>query len=232
MSIMITVICGEDTISSREYFTQQIAALKEKSFDVVYVTPQELEEKTKDEESAPTLFDTHQAYAVVGLNAYVKKYSSSKLPTQLANFEKKKNDHIIDWEDGVISRDIKLKVGTVKEFKVSENIFKLADALYPKNLSYASRTLSTLGLTQGTSFILFMIMRHIRRLLLVEGGARIVGLADWQRGRLRQQVGRWRREDLISFYRALIRLDISSKTGTNPLSPMKTLEAVFCYYLA
>ena len=119
----------------------------------------------------------------------------------------------------------------VKEFKPSQNIFKLLDSCYPGNLKTFLNTLQTLSESTEDIFIFIMLARHMRNILSVKLGEKIPKLASWQLGKLSNQARYWDEKNLINFYQGLHRIDVNSKTNGTPFSVKKSLDILACYYL-
>lgn len=142
-----------------------------------------------------------------------------------------KGIEVVDWEDQVSARELKITGAAVKEFKPAQNIFKLLDACYPSNLKTFLKILHEIPAKTEEGFVYIMLVRHIRNLLLAKSGAVNAKLASWQLAKMRQQAKLWQDEPLISFYDGLYRIDVSTKTGKNPYSLGKSLDILASYFL-
>lgn len=229
---MLFVICGEDNVSSRDYFLQLQKEYQEKGNDLKKVGAAELEIVLAESSAGPNLFGQQQIFLSENLNKVVSRKKGNKPFGLLELIGQNKQAILLDWEDGVSQRNLKIAaLGKVKEFKPSSNIFKLLDACYPSNLQAFVALLQTVCVPQNEMFIFIMLRRHIRNLLLVSSKVPIPGLQGWQRAKLQQQARFWQPEALISFYDRLISLDISLKTGKNAYSLKGSIELLACYYL-
>jgi DNA polymerase III delta subunit len=229
---MLYIICGEDNVSSRDYFLQLQSEYKEKGNDLKKIAPSDLNEVLMSSADTPNLFGQQQIFLAENLNKVVSRKKGNKPFELLEQISKNKQTILLDWEDGISQRELKISaLGKVKEFKPSASIFKLLDACYPSNLQTFIFLLRSVCTTQNEMFVYIMLRRHIRNLLLVSSKAQISTLQSWQVHKLQQQVKFWIPDALISFYERLISLDISLKTGKNAYSLKSSLELLACYYL-
>ena len=123
---MLIIICGEDTIASRNYFVDQQKLLKEKDFEIVNVDYHQVLELDETGASESSLFSTKRAYFTQSLNKKVFKKMSDRNEKKIKALISSKEIQVYDWEEETSSRDLKsIKGIIVKEFKPDKNIFKL-----------------------------------------------------------------------------------------------------------
>jgi len=229
---MLTIICGEDSITSRNYFVDQQKLLKEKDFEIVNVDYHQVLELDETGSSESSLFTTKRAYFTNSLNKKVFKKISERNEKKIKGLIASKEIQIFDWEEETSSRDLKsIKGIIIKEFKPSQNIFKLLDSCYPGNLKTFISTLSTVSESTEDIFIFIMLARHLRNILITKMGEKIPKLMSWQIGKLANQAKYWDEKNLINFYQGLHRIDVNSKTNGTPFSVKKSLDILACYYL-
>ena len=229
---MLTIICGEDSISSRKYYTDQQRVLKEKDFEIVNVDYHQVLELDETGSSESSLFASKRAYFTQSLNKKVFKKMSEKNEKKIKAIVDSKEIQVCDWEEETSARDLKtIKGAVVKEFKPSQTIFKLLDSCYPGNLQTFLATLQTLTESTEDIFIFIMLARHMRNILSAKMGEKIPKLASWQLGKLAGQAKYWDEKNLINFYQGLHRIDINSKTNGTSFSVKKSLDILACYYL-
>lgn len=229
---MLFIICGEDNVSSRDYFLQLQQEYKEKGSDLTRVVPTELGAVLVGSSAGPNLFGQQQIFVTENLNKTISRKKGDKALELLDRISKDKDLVLLDWEDGVGQRELKIATfGKVKEFRPSANIFKFLDSCYPSNLQSFISLLQSICTPQNEMFIYIMLRRHLRNLLLVSAKANIPSIQAWQAKKLQQQAKYWQPEALVSFYDRLISLDISLKTGKNAYSLRGSLELLGCYYL-
>ncbi|MEK7495476.1 MAG: hypothetical protein AAB788_02380 [Patescibacteria group bacterium] len=229
---MLTIICGEDSISSRNYFTDQQRLLKEKDFEIVNVDYHQVLDLDETGSSESSLFASKRAYFTQSLNKKVFKKMSERNEKKIKAIVESKAIQVYDWEEETSSRELKsIKGAVVKEFKPSQTIFKLLDSCYPGNLKTFLNTLQTLSESTEDIFIFIMLARHMRNILSVKLDEKIPKLASWQLGKLSNQAKYWNEKNLINFYQGLHRIDVNSKTNGTPFSVKKSLDILACYYL-
>lgn len=226
---MLTIICGEDTVASRAHLQEEIETYRKNNYEILPISPEQLAEIPQEHSESLSLFGLKKAYIVENLNKTLKRGTSDRL---LAILDTLKDTHLLIWEDGVSKRELKLqKVGSIKEFKAGENIFKLLDSCYPENLRSFVMMLDSLATPQNEMFLFIMLQRHVRNLVLISMDQPPASLQAWQVGKLRGQSSRWNKNSLIDFYNKLINLEIGLKTGNASYSLKKSIEMLSCYYL-
>lgn len=227
---MLTIICGEDEAASRSFLLELIEKYKKQDFELQRIAPSEIE-MINSSSSSPGLFSQKRILLVENLNKTIRK-KGDRIQTLLEELDKNKGIELLIWESGITQRDLKIKkIGKIKEFKPQNNIFKLLDACYPTNLRAFLLSLNEIADVQNEIFILTMLQRHIRTLLLIKSGSTPSTLQSWQLGKLKSQGGFWSSDKLIFFYDGLFKIDESLKSGKNPYGIKKSLDILACHYL-
>ena len=229
---MLTIICGEDSISSRDYLLFLKNSYRQKNWEIVDLDSSKIDEILKWQGESLTLFSRDQVFFTENLRTVVNKKSALKWQKTVEKIIKSKKYILIDYENEVPSRYLKLPPGIViKEFKPKETIFKLLDLCLPGNLKNFLQILDTLVKTIDENIIFYMLVKHIRNLLTIKAGQSIPKLQTWQIAKLKNQAKHWEEKELLNFYQGLHRIDISTKTSTNPFSLKKSLDILACYFL-
>ena len=229
---MLTIICGEDSVMSRKYFTDQQRLFKEKNFEVVNIDYHQVLDLDETGSSESSLFATKRVYFTQSLNKKVFKKMSDRNEKKIKAIIDSKEIQVFDWEEETSARDLKsIKGIIIKEFKPSQTIFKLLDSCFPGNLKTFLTTLQTLSESTEDIFVFIMLARHMRNILSIKVGEKIPKLASWQLGKLANQAKYWELENLINFYQGLHRIDVNSKINGTPFSVKKSLDILACYYL-
>jgi len=227
---MITVICGEDNIASRNYFHSLKQSFQKKDILVKELLAAEVFDIDKWMSSSLGLFNDKIVFFSEDLNKKVSKRNPSQYE-KITKIAEDKNIELIVWES-CMSRDIKIKtIALVKEFKPSKNIFKLLDCLIPGNKKSFLIILGELLNKDNEFFIFQMIVKHIKTLILTKEGVSQPKLQSWQLAKLKQQTGLWKMENLILFYQSLYKIEVGLKTSTSPFSVGKSLSLLACYFL-
>lgn len=233
---MLLIVCGEDNAASRAFFSSYIEEQKKKGAEIIFCNPSDLLELHKGTSQSLHLFSPLLIYVTEKLetagfrkSTKVKKDALFEAITTLAQ---DKNLQIVDWEEGKPSRELKLKdLAQIKEFKPSKSIFSFLDQCIPKNKIAFISTLTQLSQSQDEQFIFIMLHRHLRTLILTQTNNLPSKIPSWQRYKLKGQADKWTKESLLNFYEGLIKIEISTKSGTNPYGIKKSLEILACHYL-
>ncbi len=229
---MLTIICGEDSISSRNYFLEQEKLFAQKGYEIVNVDYRLVLELDENEASSASLFTQKRVYFTSNLNKKVFKKLNVKTEKKIKDIINSKKIQLFDWEEETSARDLKsIKGIVIKELKPSQTIFKLLDSCYPGNLKQFIFILKTISESTEDIFIFIMLARHMRNILITKMGEKLPKLMSWQIAKLSNQAKYWKRENLINFYQGLHRIDVNSKTNGTPFSIKKSLEILACYYL-
>ena len=236
---MLTVVCGEDTVTSRKYYQDLKEEYKNKNYEIRAITTSEIEELHKWLFDAPSLFANKPVFFIDGLLSYLKKYNPKSTIEQIMKIIQVSNNEIFTWESKLNSYDLKSKAGLkeliklakIKEFKPSENIFKLLDSFFPTNKSAFIRNLGAVSANIDENFIFIMLVRLVRNLILAKEQIIPSVMQKWQFVKIRSQAGFWQKEKLISLYEALLRIETRSKTNKSAFSITHSLDILACYYL-
>ena len=233
---MITIFCGEDTVSARGEYIKLIDEYKKKNIEIISLPPASVGDIQKGLADSLSLFTSQKIFCTEQLERYsFKKSSKAKKDAvyeALVSLSTDKAVQLIDFEEGKQGRQLKLKdLATVKEFKPSTTIFKLLDECYPKNKLVFIQSLRTVCETQDEMFLFVMLFRHVRNLVLALADASSAKLPPWQKYKIIGQAKKWEKQQLLNYYSGLIKIEISSKTSSNPYGLAKSLEILACHYL-
>ncbi len=227
---MITVVCGEDVISSRDYYNRLKQNSRDQGDEVKNIASSALPEISHWQGSAPTLFSNKTVFFTEYVNKKLGR-TTKELKETVEKIAKDTNTDLIVWEE-VSARELKLgKLVTVKEFKPTTSIFQLLDLCVPGKKTQFIETVKTLMGDMEATFIFLMLIRHMRKILLAKSGTYDKGTAPWQRGKLAAQAKAWEQTKLISFYDTLHRIDIGLKTGGSPYTLQQSLDILALYFL-
>lgn len=75
---MLTIICGEDSVESRRYLTDQQRLLKEKDFEIVNLDYHQVLDLDETGSSESSLFTSKRAYFTQSLNKKIFKKMSER----------------------------------------------------------------------------------------------------------------------------------------------------------
>lgn len=219
----IIVYCGNDIVSSRKAFLDQLQSLKERNFEVVRILGKDVKEEQLELLSSPaTLFGQKQCLAIEELLSGQKNKEREKVLMILSA----SSFPVFVWESKEFSKPEQTKFGkefVFKNFKLPEVLFKYLEKLSPgkisENLSLFHRALESVDPT----YIFIMLVRQIRLLILVaedEAGS----LPSWQVGKLCQQTQQFKKEKLYEIYKRLLEIDFQQKTSILPFSLSQSLD--------
>ncbi|MEX1052691.1 MAG: hypothetical protein WEC80_02485 [Patescibacteria group bacterium] len=226
---MITIVCGEDIVASRRFYSEKIDGFKKQGMEIINIDPMELKSLIHGY-AEKTLFGSTTVYTTQKLLKTFarKKKDLNEILEQLSD----KDLTLIVWEDGISKRDSGITANIlVKEFKPEKNIFKLLESCYPKNLKEFIYSLSEVRTKTNDFFVYLMLTRHIKKLLLYQHGIKPTNLASWQEAKLYDQQKYWSKDKLLDFYSKLILLDVLTKKGKTPYSVFSYIESLSVYYL-
>ncbi|MFH0773146.1 MAG: hypothetical protein V1922_02445 [bacterium] len=233
---VITIFCGEDTASARTAFTQAIKTYTSPQTDIISIQPSSILDIYKGIADNLNLFSTQKIFCIENLEKYsFKKSTKAKKDAvyeAILSLSSDKTITILDFEDGKPARQLKLKdLAKIHESKPSTSIFKLLDDCYPGNKQLFIESLKKVCETQEEMFIFVMLFRHVRQLVLAAHDGSSAKLPPWQKYKILGQTKKWETQSLINFYSGLIKIEISSKTSSNPYGICKSLEILACHYL-
>ncbi len=214
---MITLIHGDDIVSSRNYFYSEKAKLKN---PIVFDNNNFNLTDFLQSLSGKSLFAEGKNIFLDGI------FSSKKISTdQLDNifFEINKphspTDFLI-WEGSELGKTVlnQFPKATVKFFKLPQSVFSFLDGIKPNNPQNISLFHNALK-NSDESFLFSMIIRQFRLLIDVGGNNGSIDeskrLQTWQRQKLQRQSKMFGNEQLKRIYNKLYETDLNIKTGVH-----------------
>ena len=232
---MITIFCGEDSVAARTAFTQTIEKYKSAQSEIISVAPSLILDINKGLADNLSLFSSQKVFCVEELEKYSFKKSTKSRKDEvyeaLVSLAENKSVILLDFENGKQARQLKLKdLAKVVESKPATSIFKLLDDCFPGNKQTFIASLRTVCSTQDEMFVFVMLSRHVRLLVLAAHEVSSK-LPSWQKYKILGQAEKWGKQTLIDFYSGLIKIEISTKTSSNPYGIRKSIEILACHYL-
>jgi hypothetical protein len=223
---MITIIHGNDLVSSRDYFSKE----KGKSESPILINGDGLGfDQLFQASENKTFFENKVALAIE--NFFSKNKSNSiEFKKIIEYINSNKNLEIIFWESTEISKANQtiLKNSVVKGFSYPQVLFQFLDNLKPGNNEYLIKLIYELKKNMETELIFFMIVRQFRLMInQLEIGAKIEEtkrLQSWQTGKLSGQAKSFGKEKLVNLYQELFKIDLAQKTGKLPYSIDKSID--------
>lgn len=227
---MLTIICGEDTMASRQHFQKLKDQYKTEGYELCLIQKADPETLRIQTSETNSLFSEKRTFFSEHLVKFLKRSKSKEVLAQIQTIMK--SDIIwLDWEQYSAREITNPKGATIKEFKPSSSIFKLLDECYPGNLKQFMNDTAAVLESQEDGFIYAMLCKHIRGLILAKANSLPANTSPWQRGKLSTLARLWPEEKLIAFYEGLSRIDVSVKTSSSPYGIKKSLDILSCYLL-
>src|SRR3990167_1788785 len=104
---MLTIICGEDSIASRNYFLEQEKILREKDFEIINIDYRQVLELDESQASSASLFSQKRVYFTSNLNKKVLKKLNVKTERKIKEIIASIGIQLFNWEEETTSRDLK-----------------------------------------------------------------------------------------------------------------------------
>lgn len=228
---MITIICGEDFVSSRNYFNQLRTNITPNQSVLSFNKLIDFLDHYENN-AASNLFQQKSIYFLENINKQINLKTQQKLISKIEAIHQDKETSVYIWEENVSEREIKLKKNTIiKEFKPNQTIFKLINACYPGNKLGFLSILDSLKNNLDEYFIFIMLIKHLRKLILAKDKVYGERMAPWQKAQLDSQANKWSKDSLLKFYDSFYRIDLTTKTSTNPLGIIKSIDVSACVFL-
>ncbi len=222
---MITLIHGEDTAASRNYFFElKKASVDSKQLEGQSVTSIDLQQTVEGSD----LFGT---VPIVFIDELISKRKSPKEIEQLINILNTSEAAITVWESKTLTPKQLQQFNnvTIKEFKIPSTIFALLDSLKPGNGKVLIEQFHQTLQDKDPEFVLVMLQRQIRILLAISSKSSLSSLgegqgevgtisevsrmAPWQKGKLDKQTKLFTPERLKNLHAKLFQLELGMKTG-------------------
>lgn len=220
---MITIVHGEDIVSSRKYFVDQKDE-NSLTFDGETLMLIELNQSL----SGSSLFGSSKKIFID--NLFSKKASKNfDSITELLS-KKQKNTEVYIWSDKALSvKQLSLfPKADAKLFKIPQNIWSFLDGIKPGNVSNVSMFHNALSTSQP-EIIFTMIIRQFRLMIGLSESFNnnideIKRLAPWQKSKLMRQASLFGIDSLKQIYKKLYKIEKQQKTGSSNLSLVQNID--------
>ena len=219
---MITIIHGDDVVSSRKYLQEQ-----KQKIDDPYVFDGDIDLLSIVQiTQGGGLFESSKKIFVESFFSKNKLNNSASL--DIINYINK-NESLFDiffWEGKELQKK-SLSVFSktaVKIFKIPQTIFLFLDNIMPNNYKKNIILFHNALENADDQMLFFMMQRQFRLLLAIsdknakEAIDEILRLAPWQKSKLERQSKLFSIDKLVLIYKQLLSIDISQKTGNLPFS--------------
>ncbi len=219
---MVTLIHGNDFVSSRNFFNQ------EKEADYITLDAENID-KTDLEQllSGSSLFG--QRKKVLIENLFGRK--AAKNFKEVIDFLSRTKDlDIYIWADREVPKSQLSDFPKYedKNFKIPQNIFNFVDKIYPGSTGNVSNFHEILKNAEP-EFIFTMIIRQFRLMIGISDGLNsnaeeVKRLRDWQIDKLKRQASLFGAENLKTIYKKIYKIDKSQKTGASKLNLVQAID--------
>jgi len=211
---MITLIHGDDIVSSRKYFIEQ---------KNLFRNPTTLDGKNLNLSNLIELFKSDSLFSTEK-NIFIENFFEQK---KSQDFEKiidyiKKNNSKVNlfiWEKNELSKAQLYVFPKTKAnlFKIPKTLFSFLDNISPNSTNNVLNFHQALK-TADEEMIFYMLIRQFRLLISLSDGQNdsideIKRLAPWQKGKLQKQSRIFTTEELKRIYSKLYETDLNIKTG-------------------
>ncbi len=227
---MITIIHGDDTAVSRNYYYDLRSKSKEHLvLDGAKITLTDLTQALEGQD----LFGESKDIFIEEL---LSKRKASKELESLTSIISSTPQNVVIWESKELTKKQLQQFNniTIKQFDIPKVIFALLDALKPKNgkqlIDLFHKTLQD----KDTEFVFFMLQRQVRILLTIfsmnqesskhEQISEVSRIAPWQKGKLDKQASLFTKEKLLELHSKLFDIEYGLKTGNLSLSLIPTID--------
>lgn len=219
---MITLVHGNDTLSSRNYFLNQ----KDESsltFDAETISLVEFSQSLQ----GSGLFENPKKIFIE--NLFTRKGSKS-INSIGEILEKNNKSEIFIWADKEIGVKILSSFPKFENqnFKVPANLWSFLDGIKPGSSKNVTAFHSALEGSE-TEIVFSMIIRQFRLLLGISSGSiknveEIKKLAPWQRSKLLRQASLFDLAKLKEIHKRLYKIEKSTKTGSSNLTLAQNID--------
>lgn len=220
---MITIVHGDDIVSSRKYFLEQ----KKGSDNILDGEKLTLTEAMQVFEGS-SLFEEQKKIFIE--NFFKRKSSLEFKQIQEIIDKNSKGSEIYFWEGKELTKSqVSLFKNTLnKLFKFPQSMFLFLDSLAPnKGREMITLFHKTLENTEA-ELIFFMLIRQFRLLLSLSNGSGQIDeakrLAPWQKGKLERQAKSFTEKKLKDIYAQLYEIDLGIKTGSLSLTLTQSID--------
>ena len=207
---MLTLLHGDDIVSSRRALGEMKLAHKESEILTLDGKKASLSDLKQALESSSILSSSR---LVILENFFSSQPSKEKL-FYLSSGEF--SSDLVFWEGKKTSPGLIKKLGPriqVRLFKTPAVVFQFLDNFLPKNRKASLIDLKKTLKSSPQSLVFYLLVGHIRNLLLVKDGEVPPKMQVWKLRKLQSQAKQFSLDSLQKIYRRLLLIDIAQKTG-------------------
>lgn len=226
---MITIIHGEDTVSSRKYFIQE----KQKSQRWINFSEENINLTNLAQAiEGDSLLFTSEKKEIFIEDLFPKK-PSKEFISIISYLEK--HARTIDikiWESKELSKKQlnSFRNIVIKSFNLPKSLFLFLDELKPQNGKKLINLFHKALETTEVELIFYMMTRQFRLLLALCDKSEenqideLKRIAPWQKSKLQKQVGLFSITNLKNIYKKICSIEVLQKTGADILSLPQAID--------
>lgn len=216
------ILHGENQVQSRKALSEVIRQAKKDGWEI-----SRLDGETLDKSKLLTTVRSQALFSgghlVVVENFFANNKSGKKIVQEIPQDAAT----LVFWEGKALSKSATYGVEKnfdVLEFKIPVSVFKFLDSLTPSNTRTALNLLQQAVKDNSAEFILLMIARQARLLILGKLDPKTLKAAPWQRSRIIEQAKKWDKDKLLTFHTQLLNLDRANKKSRLPENLSSSLD--------
>lgn len=222
----IIIFSGEDIVSSRKGFLDQIDSLKTSGNEIIRISGKDFNKNLAvlNLESDSLFLGEKRVLAVESFFSGPKSVEKENVLKYLSTV---KIRQVVFWEGKEFSKIEILKYPEnfdIKTYKIPQKLFLFLDSLLPKNTGKNLSMFNEVCESTDAGFIFQMLIRQSRLLIMVKED--LVKLAPWQVGKLKKQSGFFEEKCLHFMHTRLLGIDYEQKTSSSPINLKSSIEVL------
>lgn len=219
---MITVLHGENEVSSRDKLTQLIQTAQATNKTIQRLDAKRLDLAALESAlSANSLFGEDRLVIIDKLHSLPRSKKKTQLIELVSKFANATGLNIILWEKRSLTPTMikKINPDKLEEFKTSSDLFKWLDSLDggKRNIKHQLSLLEKASNNDGEQICFAMLIRQIRLLITAREGSPVKG-HPFVVQKVNSQAKKFELSQLLQIHRQLLTIDQKMKTSTNLLS--------------
>lgn len=225
---MITVVHGDDIVSSRKHFVD----LKNKAHEPVSLNGSSVIIPDLMQALEGTALFQDQKHIFIE-ELFGKKKTTARELKEITEYIAAHSDSasVVIWEPKQLTPATLKLIGSAsaKLFKLPQSVFLFVDGLRPGNSSQLIELFRQTLINTEPELVFYMMVRQYRLLLAlsdesIEPIDELKKIAPWQKQKLQKQTQVFDIQTLKKHYQKLLEIDQAQKTGTTPLSLTQAID--------
>lgn len=228
---MITIVHGEDNLSSYKRLSELIENYNSKNIEVIVKDSADMDVGTLRQETGQSdLFGTSNCLVIKNLLSGIKSKNKDSL---IESLKKMADGEVVLYEAKKLTETAlkSLSKARVETFNINPVIFKFLDLLRPGNTRVVLQGWNRLlELGHEPEYVFSMVVRQIRLLIQAKSGGSYLKLSPYPKKLITLQANYFTLNQLLDLHHHLYETDKRIKTGLSPL-PLDQLLLQFFYLL-